>query len=268
MPIVDDGAKGKNRSVSLDPVAKGVNEPIFQIAWRETKSMFAKNTLKYSALLLPDRFDMTDDQMQTAADAFYDKMRRRHSVRDFTNRPVPQALIETCIRTAGTAPSGANHQPWHFVAISNPEFKHRIRLAAEKEEREFYAGGAGDEWIRALEPIGTHADKPHLDIAPWLIVVFAQRWGELDDGTRFKNYYVPESVGIATGFLLAALHHAGLVSLTHTPNPMKFLNDMLGRPASEKPIMIIAAGHPAENATVPAAAKIKKPLNEILTVHP
>jgi nitroreductase len=175
-------------------------------------------------------------------------------------------VIEQCIRTAGTAPSGANHQPWHFVAISEREFKHRIRQAAEQEERKFYDGGAGEEWLKALEPIGTNFDKPHLDIAPWLIVIFGQRWGEFDDGTRFKNYYVPESVGIATGFLIAALHHAGLTALTHTPNPMKFLNTLLQRPSSEKPVMILAVGHPADDATVPAVAKIKKPLEEILTV--
>ena len=138
---------------------------------------------------------------------------------------------------------------------------------AEEEEGRFYDGGAGDEWLRALEPLGTDAQKPHLEIAPWLIVIFAQRWGEFDDGTRFKNYYVPESVGIATGFLIAALHNAGLSCLTHTPNPMKFLNATLGRPAHEKPVMILAVGHPAEGATVPAVAKIKKPLDAILAVH-
>lgn len=228
--------------------------------------MFAKAKIKYSALDLPDRVGMPDEAMEQAARAFYEHVRKRHTVRDFSDRPVPRNVIEECVRAAGTAPSGANHQPWHFVAISNPEFKHKIRLAAEEEEKAFYAGGAGDEWLQALEPIGTNADKPHLDIAPWLIVVFAQRWGQFDDGTRFKNYYVPESVGIACGFLLTALHTAGLVALTHTPNPMKFLNGMLGRPESEKPIMIIATGHPAEDAKVPAVAKLKKPLEEILTV--
>jgi nitroreductase len=227
--------------------------------------MFAKEKLEYTAIPLPDRADMTDDQMRAAALAFHDKMRSRHSIRDFTDQPVPRGVIETCLLTAGSAPSGANHQPWHFVAISNPQMKQRIRLEAEEEERRFYEGGGGDEWIKALEPIGTTADKPHLTIAPWLIVVFAQRWGEFDDGTRYKNYYVPESVGIATGFLLAALHHAGLCSLTHTPNPMKFLNAALGRPASEKPTMIIAVGHPAADATVPSVAKIKKPLGQIST---
>ena len=229
--------------------------------------MAAKTALEYEPLPLPDRTDFSDLEMQVAADAFYDRIRRRHTVRDFSDRPVARSVIESCIRAAGTSPSGANHQPWHFVAIANKNIKHRIRLAAEEEEREFYAGGGGDEWIKALEPIGTTASKPHLDIAPWLIVVFAQRWGSFDDGTRFKNYYVPESVGIATGFLLVALHQAGLAALTHTPNPMKFLNALLGRPSSEKPLMILAVGHPHEHATVPAAAKIKKPLGEILTVR-
>ena len=229
--------------------------------------MFSKDEVSYEALPLPDRFDYSDAEMCARAEGFYELMRKRHSVRQYSDRPVPQAVIEACVRTAGSAPSGANHQPWHFVAISDPAVKARIRAAAEEEEEKFYDGGASDEWLKALEPIGTDASKPHLEIAPWLIVIFAQRWGEFDDGTRFKNYYVPESTGIATGFLLAALHQAGLVSLTHTPNPMKFLNDLLGRPASEKPLMIVAVGHPAEDATVPQVAKWKKPLDEILTIR-
>jgi len=228
--------------------------------------MFTKSQLSYEPVALPDRFDWPDEEMQKEAASFLHRMRQRHTVREFSDRAVPRDVIETCILSAGTAPSGANHQPWHFVAVSNPEFKYRIRLAAEAEERKFYSGGAGDEWLKALEPIGTNEQKSHLEIAPWLIVVFAQRWGQFDDGTRFKNYYVPESVGMATGFLMAALHHSGLTALTHTPNPMKFLTEMLGRPASEKPVMIVATGHPAPNATVPKAAKIKKPLSEILTV--
>ncbi len=225
--------------------------------------MFSRETLNYDPIPLPDRSDLTDAQMVKAASGFLDLMRRRHSVRDYCDRPVPREVIETCIRTAGTAPSGANHQPWHFAAISNPELKQRIRAEAEEEEKKFYEGGAGDEWIKALEPIGTNAVKEHLTIAPWLIVVFAQRWGQFEDGTRYKNYYVPESVNIATGFLLAALHNAGLCTLTHTPNPMRFLNTALDRPASEKPTMIIAVGHPSEAATVPSVAKQKKPLDEI-----
>ena len=228
--------------------------------------MFAKSALGFNPLPLPERASLTDDQMMAEARSFFEEMKTRHTVRDFTDRPVPQEVIADCIRTAGRAPSGANHQPWHFVAIRDPAIKAQIRKAAEEEEVEFYAGGGGDEWIKALEPIGTGPDKPHLDIAPWLIVVFAQRYGQFDDGTRYKNYYVPESVGIATGFLLVALHKAGLVSLTHTPNPMKFLNELLGRPASEKATMIIAVGHPAKDATIPEVATLKKPIEQILTV--
>lgn len=228
--------------------------------------MFAKSNLKFEALPMPDRARMNEAQMQKAALDFYKTMKTRHSIRDFSDKAVPQHIIETCIKTAGSAPSGANHQPWHFVAIRNPDVKAKIRKAAEKEEEAFYSGGGGDEWIEALEPIGTGPEKPHLVIAPWLIVIFAQRYGEFDDGTTYKNYYVNESVGIATGFLIASLHKAGLSMLTHTPNPMKFLNELLERPKSEKPVMILAVGHAADNATIPAVAKMKKPLDAILTV--
>jgi nitroreductase len=229
--------------------------------------MFARDALSYEALPLPTRPEMSDAEMRAAADAFLETMKTRHTIRDFSDRPVPRAVIESCIKTAGRAPSGANHQPWHFVAIANPALKSQIRAEAEEEERRFYEGGAPDEWIKALEPIGTNADKPHLEIAPWLIVIFAQRYGTFEDGTRYKNYYVPESVGIATGFLISALHQAGLSILTHTPNPMKFLNAALERPEAEKPVMILAVGHPAKEATIPAVATLKKPLDEILTVH-
>ena len=198
--------------------------------------------------------------------AFRDDLKKRHSVRQFSDRPVPEAVLVACIQAAASAPSGANHQPWHFALIGNAGLKAQIRAAAEEEERAFYAGGGGDEWLKALEPIGTGADKPHLTVAPWLIVVFAERWGVTTDGTRYKNYYVPESVGIATGFLIAALHRAGLVCLEHTPNPMSFLNVALGRPASEKPVMILPVGWPATDATVPAVAKRKKPLDRVLSV--
>lgn len=228
--------------------------------------MFRKGEVRYEPLPLPDRPEMDDAEMIAAARAVHEEMRTRHSVRDFSDRPVPEAVIADCVRTAGTAPSGANHQPWHFVAISDPAMKARIRAAAEAEEERFYDGGAGAEWLRALEPMGTGASKPHLTTAPWLVVIFAQRYGVTEDGERYKNYYVPESVGIATGFLIAALHRAGLSCLTHTPNPMRFLNDLCGRPDHEKPVMILVVGHPAEDATVPRAAKIKKPLEEILTV--
>lgn len=229
--------------------------------------MFHRDKVSYRPLPLPDDVSLADDEALDAAGRFRDYMRKRHTVRDFRADPVPETVIATCIEAAGTAPSGANHQPWHFVAISDPAMKSRIRAAAEEEEVAFYAGGGGDEWLRALEPIGTGASKPHLDIAPWLIVIFAQRYGTTADGHRYKNYYVPESVGIATGFLIAALHHAGLAALTHTPNPMKFLNELCDRPDSEKPVMILAVGHPSAEATVPEAAKIKKPLAEILSVR-
>lgn len=228
--------------------------------------MIKRKEMKYEALPLPDRVNFTDEEMLLRASSFHDQMKRRHTVREFNERNVPRQIIVDCIKAAGTAPSGANHQPWHFAAVSNLDLKRKIRFAAEEEERQFYAGGGGDEWIKALEPIGTNAEKPHLEIAPWLLVVFAQRWGYFSDGSKYKNYYVPESVGIATGVLLTALHNAGLVALTHTPNPMTFLNEMFARPSSEKPTMIIAVGHPADNATVPAVAKIKKDLPEILTL--
>jgi iodotyrosine deiodinase len=228
--------------------------------------MFTDERRKFKPLPLPDWFDLSDAEMATKSAEFLTFMRKRHTVRDYSDRAVAQGVIENCISAAGTAPSGANHQPWHFVAIRDSDMKARVRAAAEEEEDTFYAGGAGDEWLAALEPIGTNKHKPHLTDAPWLIVVFAQRYGQTDTGERFKNYYVPESVGIATGFLLTALHTAGLVSLTHTPNPMKFLNKMCDRPVSEKPVMIVAIGHPTQDATVPEVAKIKKPLSQIMTV--
>ena len=228
--------------------------------------MYSTDDLEYRPLPLPDRVQMEPADSLAKVRAFRDYMKRRHSVRQYSDRPVAEEIITACIEAAGTAPSGANHQPWHFVAISDPAVKARIREAAEEEERAFYAGGAGDEWLRALEPIGTGTSKPHLEIAPWLIVVFAQRWGVTREGLRYKNYYVPESVGIATGLLIAAIHHAGLVCLEHTPNPMKFLPELCGRPAHEKAVMIIPVGYPAEDATVPAVAKIKKPLAEIMSV--
>ena len=228
--------------------------------------MYRKGEVQYQALPLPDRVQKPDDQALAEALAFRDDLKMRHSVRQFSDRPVPEAVLVACIQAAASAPSGANHQPWHFALIGNAGLKAQIRAAAEEEERAFYAGGGGDEWLKALEPIGTGADKPHLTVAPWLIVVFAERWGVTTDGTRYKNYYVPESVGIATGFLIAALHRAGLVCLEHTPNPMSFLNAALGRPVSEKPVMILPVGWPAEDATVPAVAKRKKPLDRVLSV--
>ncbi len=220
-------------------------------------------TSAYQPVPLPDRVEWPPDQMQARAEAFLADIRRRHTVRDFSDRPVPRELIETCIRAAGTAPNGANHQPWHFCVIGDPAVKRRIREAAEAEEREFYAGKAGEEWLKALEPLGTDPDKPFLETAPWLIAVFGARRSVSADGVLRKNYYVPESVSIAVGFLIVALHQAGLVSLTHTPAPMGFLNEICGRPADEKPYILMVIGHPAEGATIPAHALEKKPLEAI-----
>ncbi|MEO0342599.1 MAG: nitroreductase family protein [Pseudomonadota bacterium] len=224
-----------------------------------------KSGLSYKPLALPNRMNASDDTVILQAAAFKTRMANRHTIRDFTDREIPFEVIQDLIKTAGGAPSGANHQPWHFVAISNSDMKAEIRAAAEEEERGFYGGGAPDDWLTALAPIGTDADKPHLTTAPWLIVVFAQRYGISDAGERYKNYYVPESVGIASGFLIAAAHHAGLYCLTHTPSPMGFLTEICKRPAYEKPLMVIAVGHAADTCTIPQAAKIKKPFDEICT---
>jgi iodotyrosine deiodinase len=228
--------------------------------------MYKKGEVSYQALALPDRVQMEPEASIAAAEDYLAYLRKRHSVRQYSKRSVPEAVVSACIQAAATAPSGANHQPWHFAAISNAAMKAQIRDAAEEEERAFYSGGASDEWLAALEPIGTGAEKPHLTDAPWLIVVFAQRYGLTDDGARYKNYYVPESVGIATGFLISAIHQAGLVCLEHTPNPMKFLPEMCGRGAEEKAVMILPVGYPAQDATVPAVAKRKKPLDAVMTV--
>ncbi len=221
---------------------------------------------EYKAIPLNPPSPMADTEMERAAADYLTKMSSRHTVREFSEQPVPLAVIEACIATAGRAPSGANQQPWHFVAVQSADMKAQIREAAEAEEASFYAGGGGDEWIAALEPLGTGVEKPHLTTAPWLIVIFAQRYGMRTDGSRQKHYYVPESVGIATGFLISALHHAGLSCLTHTPNPMKFLNTLLGRPKSEKPVMILVVGHPDTAAVYPAESARKKPLSDIMTI--
>ena len=193
-------------------------------------------------------------------------MQSRHTIRDFSDRDVSYSIIENCIRVACSAPSGANLQPWHFVAISNPNIKSQIRKAAEIEEQKFYNDIKKDEWLKALEPFGTHSDKPHLEVAPWLIVIFSERYGKLTDGTKRKNYYVPESVGIATGFLISALHLSGLSCLTHTPNPMGFLSKICNRPSSNKASLILAVGHSAKNAKIPLASTLKKPFNEVLSI--
>ncbi|MGH8164497.1 MAG: nitroreductase family protein [Rhodanobacteraceae bacterium] len=210
---------------------------------------------------LPSREEASPHEDLTRASSFQEKMAQRRTVRDFSDRPVPREVIESCLRTAGSAPNGANLQPWHFVAISDPELQHKIRLAAEEEEREFYEHRAPNEWLEALAALGTTAEKPFLEKAPWLIAIFSQPYELLPDGRKLKHYYATESVGIATGFLITALHLAGLASLTHTPSPMGFLNKLLGRPAQEKPFLLLVVGYPAKNAVVPDIAR--KPLVEI-----
>ncbi|MGH8250909.1 MAG: nitroreductase family protein [Steroidobacteraceae bacterium] len=217
-----------------------------------------------SHIPLPGYREYPPAEMAARASAFADEMHRRRTVRDFSDRPVPRALIEECLRTAGSAPSGANQQPWRFVAISDATVKQRIRVAAEAEEREFYEHRAPPEWLEVLRPLGTDSSKPFLETAPWLIAVFIRRFERLPDGGKRKHYYTDESVGLATGLLLAAVHHAGLVALTHTPSPMKFLNDILGRPRDiERPFLLLVAGFPATGASVPDIRR--KPLEEIVS---
>ncbi|MCA9925061.1 MAG: nitroreductase family protein [Anaerolineales bacterium] len=206
-----------------------------------------------------------ETEMAVRAASFFEMMKKRHSIRDFADRPVPLDVIRACLAIAGRAPSGANQQPWHFVAVTDPDIKHRIRLAAEEEERAFYQRRASEEWLEALEPLGTDADKSFIDRAGCLIVIFAQSYGIGLDGEKVKHYYVQESVGIATGFLITALHHAGLACLTHTPSPMNFLADILGRPQNERAYVNLVVGYPAEDAQVPIHATQKKGLDEFVS---
>ncbi len=201
-------------------------------------------------------------EMQARGRAFAEELARRRTVRQFSDRPIPDGVLEDCLRAAATAPSGANIQPWHFVVVRDPDLKHRIREAAEREEREFYAS-APAEWLEALAPLGTDEVKPYLDVAPALIAIFAERYGVRPDGSRVTHYYVQESVGIAMGMLIAALHHAGLVTLTHTPSPMGFLNEVLERPAREKAMLLLVVGFPAADARVPDIER--KPLTDVVT---
>ncbi len=210
---------------------------------------------------IPDYRGYSEEEMIARARAYRDDMRRRRSVRHFSERPVPRAVLEACLEAAGTAPNGANMQPWHFVVVSDPEAKARIRDAAEKEEREFYTQRAPKEWLEALAPLGTDEHKPFLETAPCVIAIFAESYAVRPDGKKVKNYYVSESVGIATGFLITGLHRAGLVTLTHTPSPMRFLNEILGRPENERPFLLLVVGYPAEDAVVPDIEK--KPLAEV-----
>jgi iodotyrosine deiodinase len=218
---------------------------------------------QYPFIPLPDYQEYAVEDMRQRAATFYADVKRRRTVRDFSDRPVPRDLIETCVRAAGTAPSGANKQPWHFVVVSDPDLKRQIRVAAEEEEHAFYTHRATPEWLEDLALLGTDPHKPFLETAPYLIVIFAQRYGLQPDGSRRKHYYVQESVGIAAGILITALHHAGLATLTHTPSPMDFLTTILGRPANERPFLILVVGYPAKDAMVPDISK--KTLDEIAT---
>ena len=215
---------------------------------------------------LPSREEFSDDQIAARASEYRRIIQQRRTVRDFATRGVPREVIEECIRAAASAPSGANMQPWHFVAIEDGELKRQIRAAAEHEEAEFYQRRAPAEWLEALAALGTNASKPFIETAPWLIAIFSQPHHLKADGTKVKHYYASESVGIATGFLIAALHHAGLATLTHTPSPMAFLNQILGRPPHEKPFLLLVVGHAAENALVPDIRR--KSLAEISTFRP
>lgn len=210
-------------------------------------------------------FDHLEAQdMQRRARAFHDMLKKRRTVRDFRTDPIPEGVLEDAIRVAATAPSGANRQPWHFVVVREAGLKKRIREAAEAEERAFYDGRASEEWLDALEPIGTDAHKPFLETAPALVAIFLERYAVDADGRHIKNYYMPESVGIATGFLIAALHDAGLATLTHTPSPMGFLNELLDRPKNERPFLLLVVGLPTEDAEVPDIER--KTLGEVMTV--
>lgn len=207
--------------------------------------------------------ELTDDARIERARAFLDHMATRRSCRDFADQPVPREVIEAALLAAGSAPSGANRQPWHFSVIESAEAKAAIRVAVEEEERQFYAGLGGAAWLGAVRPLGTHAEKPYLEHAPWLIAVFAQRYTGPDERDEQRNYNVTESVCIATGLLLATLHAAGVATLVHTPHPMRFLNRVCRRPETERPVLLIVAGHAAESATIPADIASKKPLEEI-----
>jgi len=203
----------------------------------------------------------SETEMLNRSKAFYEDIKRRRTVRDFSNQPVSKEIIENCIKSAGTAPNGANLQPWHFVVVSNPKIKKKIRIAAEEEEKEFYSNRAPKEWLEVLEPLGTDQNKPFLEMAPYLIAIFYKSYEVLPNGRRVKHYYAMESTGIATGLLITAIHNAGLVSLTHTPSPMNFLNEILGRPKNERPYLLLVVGYPADDAKVPDIKK--KSLQEI-----
>lgn len=216
-----------------------------------------------SFIPLPDYRRYPEQEMRARARAFMEELARRRTVREFSDEPVPREVLEACLRAASSAPSGAHRQPWHFVAVRDPALKRRIREAAEEEERAFYGERAPEAWLEALAPLGTDPDKPFLEAAPWLVAIFAERFCFSDDGSRSPNYYVTESVGIATGMLITALHHAGLACLTHTPSPMGFLNEILDRPENERPFLLLVVGYPADGARVPDLER--KPLDDVAT---
>ena len=210
---------------------------------------------------LKDYQEFSESEMIEKSRKFYEQIKTRRTVRAFSNKPVSKQVIENCIRAAGTAPSGANLQPWHFAVVSSPEIKKKIRIAAEEEEKEFYANRVPKEWLEALEPLGTDENKPFLETAPYLIAIFSRSYDLLPGGKQVKQYYAMESTGIATGILITAIHNAGLVSLTHTPSPMNFLNEILGRPKNERPFLLLVVGYPSNDAKVPDIKK--KSLQEI-----
>jgi iodotyrosine deiodinase len=216
---------------------------------------------KYNFIPLNDFKEYSPEEMIKRSESFYNQIKQRRTVRDFSDKPVSKEVIENCIRAAGTAPSGANLQPWHFVVVSDPIIKKQIRIAAEKEEKEFYTNRAPKEWLDALAPLGTDEQKPFLEKAPHLIAIFAKSYEILPDGRKVKQYYSQESTGIACGILITAIHNAGLVSLTHTPSPMNFLNEILGRPCNERPFLLLVVGYPGKDAKVPNFKK--KELKEI-----
>jgi nitroreductase len=220
---------------------------------------------KENHLPLTDFIQYTDDEMILKSETFFNHIKRRHSIREFSSRAVPKVIIENAIKAAGRAPNGANHQPWHFTAISSPDIKREIRIQAEQHEQRFYDGSAGEEWLNALAPLGTDAQKPYLETAPWLIAIFSQKRGGINEEEQKQNYYVHESVGIASGILITALHTAGLATLTHTPKPMSFLSKICNRPDNERPYMLLVVGHPADDATIPEHACTKKPIKQIST---
>ena len=216
---------------------------------------------------IPYRFEChPPEEMKRRAEEFYELMDRRRSIRDFSDEPVPKELIETAIRTASTAPSGAHRQPWRFVVVGDPKIKRKIRIAAEAEEKKSYEKRMPDEWLEALAPLGTTWEKPFLETVPWIVVAFEELYGFYPDGRKKKNYYVRESVGLACGLFIASLHTMGLCTLTHTPSPMGFLRDILGRPQNERPYILFPVGYPAADVQVPDITR--KSLDEVILFDP